>query len=143
MASPASPVRRPFPTSVILVFLLGAAVMVPAVYSWRRPAPPKDSRELAVRIKAAHPQWHLIPVRHEQDWTPGFWVCTDCQSFDEIAQLRLVRDREEGEHWHGIVFCHRSVQPLEINGGVYGARRGNFNLFGDPHMLPLILELLE
>ena len=145
MPAPVSPSpslsHRPWLPWVVLLLFLSAAVSVPLAMHFRRERQrqiaPGNLTLLAERIKAAHPDWQVVPVVSQSDGIEfGFWVSKREIARKQLAQL--CRSEGHGPEWRGVVHCHRERDSIYFLGD-YGVHVNDFTLFGDPDMIREII----
>ena len=136
MSSAKPPPRRWPLWTFALLFLAAGVASCPRLWRPSRTPSPRTPTEFVQRITARHPAWHVVPVA-PGGLEFGFWVCQSGLSRDELGRLR--RDLDYGEEWRGVVHCNRE-QNAAMFLGDYGARLGDYTLFGDPDMIREIVS---
>jgi hypothetical protein len=145
MPAPISPSpslsHRPWLSWVVLLLFLAAAVSVPLAMRFRRERQrqqaPGHLTVLAERIKAAHPDWQVVPVVSQSDRIEsGFWVTKREVARAQLA--KLCRLEQHGPKWRGVVHCQRESEPTFFSGD-YSVHVNDFTLFGDPDMIREII----
>jgi len=146
MPAPVSPSpslsHRPWLPWVVLLLFLSAAVSVPLAMHFRRERQrqiaPGNLTLLAERIKAAHPDWQVVPVVSQSDRIEsGFWVTQREVARAQLGKLRRVE--QHGPEWRGVVHCHHERNLTHFLGD-YGVQVNGFTLFGDPDMIREIIH---
>jgi hypothetical protein len=118
----------------IVPLFVAVAFSVPLVQCFHREhlhqTAPQNLLKFAERIKANHPELHVVPMLKNGSADSGFWVCTQPHSWDELAGLPPVPQFEA--EWFGTVAIVRTQDP-DVNVGWQDLGHGF--AFGDPDLI--------
>ena len=127
--------RRPWPMWATVPLFVAAAVSVPLVQRFHRAhlrqTAPQNLLKFAERIKANHPELHVVPMLKNGSADSGFWVCTQPRSWDELSGLAPLPQFES--EWFGTVAIVRKQDYFDVNVGWQDLGHGF--AFGDPDLI--------
>jgi hypothetical protein len=127
---------------------LGSIAAVPLGYRMLRPPEqaPRTLVELADQIRQSAPHLYVVLLRDSMP-DEGLYFCE--RPWPRERLQHLVRARELGHRWQGVVYCERvgrtaRIPPEQLVGwGEYGMRIGPLLFFGDPTLLRCIRQAVH
>lgn len=135
-------IRKPSGYTVAVVSLLVATILWGTVSHVRRArleaGRPHTLEEAAERIRAAHPEWHVVGGFDSGEVGNGFYVTTAPRNISFLKGL--FRNDHVSTDWRGVVFVEKAA---DIAPAPPFVRCNEFSLYGEPDLVAGVVACLK